>query len=1060
MEPSSSRRTFLGALVAGGVASQLPSPAVARTDAVGQQITYEEPLTTGRTPDSWTVASPDGALSVTLDASDDQLRYRVERDGEAVIENSPLGLAFADGTTFGTDPTVTGTATDSVDRTWEPPWGRYSEIRERYNEVAMSFDGDRPVTVTVRAFPDGVGFRYTIHGDGDFEIVDERTAFDVAEDGRALWYHDDPNKYEHRIAQTPISEAGDANTPMTMTPDGGPALSIHEADLTDFAAMRLSPDGDTRFRANLVTWPDGTTKVRAGAPHVSPWRTVTVGDGVGDLIESNLIINLAQPSKIEDPSWIDPGKYVGIWWEIHIGESSWAPGDSVGATTANAKRYIDFCADHGIPNLLAEGWNVGWGHGIEGFDDQDFLQSTEYFDLQEVLEYGAERGVRFVAHNETGAQAARYDEHMAAIFAQYNEWSIPAVKNGYVNPPFHNGQKQQSQWAVNHYRRMVATAAEHEIMVNPHEPIKPTGERRTWPNFMTREGVQGMEYQNFTGGLPADHSVHVAQTRMLAGPVDYTPGIFDLTDDGHNVNTTRARQLSHYPVLFSGLQMVADLPNNYTDDAGDLLPEFQFIEDVPASWDETRVVDAALGEYVSIARRKGHVWYVGTQTGQARTLELELDFLTDGPYVAEIYADAPETSLQDNPEAVAIEERPVAAGEAVEVSMANGGGHAMRLVPADADVPYCPRLSVSAPERADVGTTTITGTTGADSVRIETPDGETIQPVVEDDSFEVEVPITAGENTVVVSVPKRNASERCEEALSIVGVDLLAEWSDPVGDDHGPGEYTYPTRDVFNDGDFDLTGLTVHRQGSTYRFVASLATEPTNPWGFEGGFGKQFLQVYVRHPGDSAGSREPAPGVNATMAAPYQVRILADGENGVRVQDPTGKRLATGEVTADGSDIAIDVPADVIGELGDARLAVLLVGYDGTEDDFTRALGSECDDWVIGGADGENAPAVLDCITPRATSQTDALAYTADQRATIPYRLLDESERATVATDLDGDGRYEDIDGDGRLTPRDTRAYARKHLQSVRPDERFDFDGDGLAGTPTDLLALFEELLT
>jgi alpha-glucosidase len=1059
------RRTFLGALAAGGTAAFLSAPATATPEAVGQSIRYGEPLATGQTPDNWTVASPDGALEATLDATGNQLTYRVERAGEVVIEDSELGLELSDGTTFGTDPTVTGTATDRVDRTWEPPWGRYDEIRERYNEVAMSFDGDVPVTVTLRVFRDGVGFRYTIHGEGDFEIVDERTSFAIAADGDAVWYNDDPNKYEQRIEQSAIDDVGGANTPITMVTDTGTALSIHEADLTDYAAMRLSPEGETTFRTNLVTWPDGETKVRGAGTHVSPWRTVEIGDGVDDLIESNLVVNLAQESKIEDPSWIEPGKYMGIWWELHIGESTWHPGGRVGATTENAKRYIDFCAEHGIPNLLAEGWNVGWDPGgLAGFDDQDFTQPASHFDLQAVLSYGADRGISFVAHNETGAQAERYDENMAHVFSQYQEWDIPAVKNGYVNPPFHNGQKQQSQWAVNHYRRMVATAAQSEVQINTHEPIKPTGERRTWPNFMTREGVQGMEYQNFTGGLPANHSVLVAQTRMLAGPVDYTPGIFDLTDDGSNVNSTRARQLSHYPVLFSGLQMVADLPRNYVDDSGETLPEFKFIEDVPASWDETRVVDSELGEYVSIARRKGQIWYVGTQTGEARTLDLSLDFLDDGPHVAEIYADAPETSLRDNPEVVAIEERSVTAGGTIEVSMARGGGHAMRLVPADGDVPYCPSLSVDVPRRADVGSTTISGTTDAETVRIDTGEG-VLEPPVEDGQFSAEIEVAAGGNTITVSVPKRNAEERCRETVSIAGVDRLAEWSDPTGDDHGPGTYTYPGNEVFVEGAFDLTRVTVDRVGSNYEIGVSIAGDLTNPWSFDGGFSTQFVQVYVRDPTVGEGSTTAAPGVGATLDRAYHYRILADGEHGVSVESHDGEEVATGTVEVEDGTIVITVPADAVSDLARSEVAVAMLGYDGHADSNVRGVEASASTWRFGGAAGEDATTVIDVLTPPETTNAETLGSADGHTATIPYRSTDDAGVSgpvvadRPARDLDGDGRFEDVDGDGERTLGDVFTYfQRRDTDAIQDEPGFDFDGDGESGTPQDVFALYRKV--
>jgi len=986
------RRRFLATLAAAGTAAGFSTGASAHHPAE-QHVQYTDPLTSGSSSLPRTVTSPDGSISVTIENTSDGLSYRVTHDGTPLVESSSLGLEFGDGSTFGTNATVTGSATDTVEETWSPPWGRFSEIREHYSELAVSFDGSVPVTVTVRVFDDGVGFRYTVHGSGDFTITSENTEFAIASDGQAWWINNNPNKYEQHINETAISSVDAANTPITMRTDSGKYLAIHESDLTDYAAMRVASTDARTFQSDLVPWPDGQTKVEGTAPHVSPWRTLQIGARPGALIESNLIVNLAQEQKLADDSWIDPGKYMGIWWEIHIGKSSWVPGGNLGATTENIKHYMDFAGEHGIPNLLAEGWNVGWsGSGEGGFDDQDFTTAVDQLDLQEILDYGDQRGVRFVAHNETGAQARKYETQMETAYPFYQNNGIPAIKNGYVNPPVHEGYAQQSQWMVNHYRHMIRKAADNEIMINTHEPIKPTGERRTWPNFMTREGVRGLEYQNFVGGLPVEHEINVAFTRMLAGPVDYNPGIFDLTQDGYNVNTTRARQLGLYVIMFSGLQMVADLPENYVDDDGEVYPEFQFIKDVPVEWDETRVLDAAIGDYVTIARRNGGSWYVGTATAQDRDTELSLEFLeSDVEYRAEVYTDAPDCDLDSNPEAVEVRDPVVVTDQdTIDTSMVRGGGGAIRLVPTSGDVPYCPSLTVEAPSQVDTETVSLAGQTEADDVQIETPGGEVLEPTLDSDgSFSLDVSLASGENTFSVSVPKQNADERCSQSVTVTRLDAVVAWSDPEGDDAGPGEYTYPQNGVFADGDFDLTGLRVVDQGSSYEIRATLPIEPTNPWGLADGFSKQYLQVYVRDPDASGGTTTPAPGVNATMAAPYQSRVLVDGENGVRVEDVDGNQVATGSVSVEGADLVVSVPRDAVGDLSTAEIATLLLGYDGTSDDNTRTVGSSAGEWTFGGADGENAPQVLDLLTPDGMTNADALAYSASQQASIPYLAVD-----------------------------------------------------------------------
>ncbi|MFC6823843.1 glycoside hydrolase family 97 catalytic domain-containing protein [Halopelagius fulvigenes] len=657
------------------------------------------------------LTSPGGDVEVTFELVDGTPTYAVTYGGRTVVDRSTLGLAFRDAAPLDDSFEVTGVERHSADETWEPVWGTSDSIRNNYEELAVGLreteGSKRSLNLLFRAYDDGAAFRYALPEQenlGSFVITDERTEFAFADDYASWWTPDDWENYEYLYEETPLSEikptpekgseVDGANTPVTMRVGDEAYMSVHEAALTDYAGMTLTrADGDpTTFESTLVPWPDGESKVKGEAPHVSPWRTFTLGSDPGALVESDLIVNLNDPNELDDTDWIEPQKYMGIWWEIHVGKSTWAPGPDVGATTENAKRYIDFASEHGISSLLVEGWNVGWEGGFDSWSNPphefSFTESTEHYDLREVVEYGQSKdpSVNIVAHNETGGGVGNYEDQLEEAFSLYEDLGIHAIKSGYVSEEgldidgeryHHHGQRM-----VNHYRHVTKKAAEHEIMLNVHEPIKPTGVRRTYPNLMTREGVSGLEYENFRPqGNPPSHTLTLPFTRMVAGPLDYTPGIFDILYEEYGntrVHNTVARQLALYPMLFSGLQMVADMPEHYDD-----LDTFEFIEQVPAAWDETVAGAAEIGDYATIARRKGEEWFVGTGTDDTpRTLSVSLDFLkSNRKYVAEVYADGPEADYESNPDEVAYYEFLVSADDTLHASMVTGGGQAVRLRP-------------------------------------------------------------------------------------------------------------------------------------------------------------------------------------------------------------------------------------------------------------------------------------------------------------------------------------------------------------------------------------------
>ena len=653
------------------------------------------------------MSSPDRRIAVAFGLDDRGTpHYRVTHHGAPLVADSPLGFHFADAPPLGPGLAVRRTARRRHDRVWRPVWGEYDTIRNRYNELTVDLREraapHRRLRLIFRVFDDGVGFRYVLprqRAIDRFAITAEDTGFRFADDFTAWWI---PAQFgpgsgdEELWRTTPISAMEPAATPVTIDAGAAGYATLHEADLIDYATMNVAPaeGGGPALRSDLVALPDGT-KVRGTAPHRSPWRTLIVGDTPGDLIESTLTLNLNDPCAIcdGDTSWIKPGKYVGVWWEIHKGRSEWATNTALphGATTENVERYIDFAAAHGIPYVLAEGWNQGWA---DRYTTQDFLTPTPDFDLEAVVAYAKARGVSWLAHNETGGNVTNYLDQIEAAYARYEQLGLHGVKTGYAGGTTIDGVEHNhyDQAMVNHYRDTMRRAASHHLSLEGHEIVKDTGERRTYPNILTREAVRGMEWEAWSEGNPPEHLVELPFTRMIAGPMSYTPGIFDVTWDPGGpgrppwrtlertrVHSTRAAQLAIYPVYLSGLQMLADVPEHYEGQ-----PELAFLEQVPTTWDDTVAVNGAIGRHVTVARRSGRDWFVGSLAGEAgATLSVPLRFLgRRGPYVAEVYGDAPDTDLETNPNEVAIARFVVDGRDRLVAAMAAGGGQAVRLRPA------------------------------------------------------------------------------------------------------------------------------------------------------------------------------------------------------------------------------------------------------------------------------------------------------------------------------------------------------------------------------------------
>jgi len=664
----------------------------------------------------FTVFSPSSKVKLNFALNGvNQPSYCVYFNNKPVIKPSTIGFDFKDMESLGKGMRIDSIQTCEFNEKWEMPWGEQRYVTNHYNELKVflceSKNLKRRLAIVFRVFDDGVGFRYEFpeqENMKDVVITDENTQFNLTGNHMCWWQPGDWDIYEHlykttrfnkidavnsksknELAQTYIPENA-VNTPVTMKTDDGIYLSFHEAAVENYAGITLKVDTINLAMQSELVGNDSGIKVVTKTPFNSPWRTIQIGEKAGDLIESKLILNLNEPNKLGDVSWFKPTKYVGIWWEMHLGKASWdmASGKH-GATTANAKRYIDFAAKNGIGAILVEGWNTGWEHWI-GFEDRegvfDFVTPYKDYNLKEVVDYGRKKGVDLIMHHETSSAVTTYDQQLDTAFALMSSLGLHTVKTGYVGKIIPKGEYHHGQWMVNHYRRVLETAAKYKVAVNVHEPFMATGERRTYPNFISQEGFRGQEFNAWStdGGNPAEHLTIIPYTCLLAGPMDYTPGIFNIKlkpyKPNNQVNNTLAQQLALYVVIYSPIQMAADLPENYEGH-----PAFQFIRDVAVDWDQTKVLNGEVGDYITVARQERGTdrWFIGSITDEnARDLTVKLDFLEKGKkYQATMYVDAPDAHWNDNPTAYEIKKLDVDSNSELQLKLAPGGGAAISILP-------------------------------------------------------------------------------------------------------------------------------------------------------------------------------------------------------------------------------------------------------------------------------------------------------------------------------------------------------------------------------------------
>lgn len=647
---------------------------------------------TGCSNEGTTVKSPDGTIAVDFQRTDSSMTYAVSVDGRQLIAPSRLGFD-AEGLTPSSGATMTVTRS-SIDSVWTQPWGENKEIREHYNEMAVTLaDSALSMTIRFRAFDDGIAFRYEWDAQGrdSIAVAEELTEFRFAQSATSWSIPADFDSYEKEYRTLPLDSVVNANTPFTFCTDSTKVFgSIHEAALYDFPEMTLLTDSTAQrsFKAFLAPMPTGPKAVTP-AKFATPWRTLQIGRQATDLINSSLILNLNEPCKIADLSWIKPQKYVGIWWGMHLGTQTWTMGPRHGATTENAIRYIDFAKANNLQGVLFEGWNEGW-ENWGGNQHFDYVKAYADFDIDSIARYATSQGIELWAHNETGGNIPEYEAALDSAFAYYQSIGIHTVKTGYAGG-FKGGYYHHSQYGVRHYQRVVETAARYRLMVDAHEPIKETGIRRTWPNMMTREGARGMEWNAWSAGNSADYLCTLPFVRLLSGPMDYTPGIFDINYkrakadkgrlewNGPNaeccIKTTIARQIANWVIIYSPLQMASDQIENYEGQPG-----FQFFRDFDADCDWSSALSGEIGHYIVIARRAGDRYFLGAGTdSQARTLQVPLSFLKEGvTYVAAIYAD---DTAGNDPEKLVITRKEVTSADTLDVVMAATGGQAVTFIP-------------------------------------------------------------------------------------------------------------------------------------------------------------------------------------------------------------------------------------------------------------------------------------------------------------------------------------------------------------------------------------------
>jgi alpha-glucosidase len=648
-----------------------------------------------KTQKTYKISSPGkiSELIFELTASG-QPQYRFLSNGKSVIEPSLLGFEFQEIKKMTDGFEVVSTEEKTADQTWEQPWGEFKKVRDNHTEMIVhlkeSAGEERLVDIIFRVFDDGLGFRYEFPKQphlGKVKISNEITQFTFKDNNEVWWIpvHRENSYYESTYRKTLMSKTDTINTPATFETKDKLYVAIHEANLTDFASMTLLKTSDKQYKSDLVPWADGV-KVYAETPFKTPWRTVVVGKTPGDVATSTIMLNLNEPSKIEDLSWITPSKYIGIWWGMHLEKFTWGQGPKHGATTKNTKEYIDFAAKNNFDGVLVEGWNEGWdGDWTADGSAFSFVKAYPDFNLEEITKYAAMKNVRLIGHHETAGATKNYENQLEDAFKLYQKMGVNSVKTGYVNKFLDKKEWHDSQYGARHYRKVIETAAKYHIMIDNHEPMKGTGIQRTYPNFMSQEGGRGQEYNAWSadGGNTPEHLTTLPFTRMLSGPFDYTPGNFNFdykTPSGARVQTTLANQLALYVIIFSPLQMASDLPENYVGK-----PEFQFIKEVPCTWSDTKVLDSKIGEYTTIVRKDWDEknWYLGSITNKnARDLKVALSFLDkDKEYEAEIYADGSGANYKTNPYPVSISKQKVTNKTVLDLKLAAGGGTAVKFSP-------------------------------------------------------------------------------------------------------------------------------------------------------------------------------------------------------------------------------------------------------------------------------------------------------------------------------------------------------------------------------------------
>lgn len=657
-----------------------------------------------------TLKSPDQKIKITISDQSSSPHYSISFNGKPVIEQSRLGFRFKSQAPFDDGFVISEVTRSQTDSQWQQPWGERQTVVDKHNEIAVTFNKPAPhagtYTVRFKAFDSGVGFRYEVPKQAGFEkteITKELTEFAIAaKDKATAWWIPARgwNRYEYVYNTTNLQDAALVHTPFTFKNGNGVHVSIHEAALVDYAGMVLNQRRPGTFSADLTPWSDGIAVKKRGAFN-TPWRTIQIGERAVDLVNSDIILNLNEPNKLGNVSWVKPGKYVGIWWGMHINETTWGSGEKHGATTKNTKYYMDFAAEYGFDGVLVEGWNTGWdGDWFYNGDVFSFTQPYDDFDIAALTQYGKEKGVQLIGHHETSGNVSNYRDQMEDAFALYEKSNVSQIKTGYVADGGNikrideNGiarfEWHDGQFMVNEYLHNIKLAAKYKLSINTHEPIKDTGLRRTYPNWIAREGARGQEFNAWgTPPNPPEHIPMLAFTRMLAGPMDFTPGIFDMSfnglgDDTNRPQTTLAKQLALYVVMYSPIQMAADLPRNYLakPDA------FQFIQDVPTDWQQSIALDGEVGDFIVFARKErkrdnysGNDWYLGAVTDEnARTIEVKLDFLDkDKQFEAQIYRDGDKAEWKNNPYDLSIEKRIVTASDKLTLKLATSGGTAIRF---------------------------------------------------------------------------------------------------------------------------------------------------------------------------------------------------------------------------------------------------------------------------------------------------------------------------------------------------------------------------------------------